>query len=269
MTNAPTEGDFQPDDMLQPLPEHVTDALEHGWADPAKALNLEDANDLLEPGYLSLENGYARLADGKIHVACLTKMPGVNGRMINWWFGWMINTTHYKWWHPQAHVWSDFEQGIEGRNNNPDDANYVGDAHLVHEIIGSETNKLRIEFKDPSEYLDTSRFKVANVGTAICARPGYLDKPVKIGHMIHFIRDTVDGCEMRSRFWTGDIEIGIPVLGAFLGKIMNTRIVRMKLLPEILGKELLIHCAEEMNHLAGFLPDLFYKMTGEEPEGIR
>jgi hypothetical protein len=87
--------------------------------------------------------------------------------------------------------------------------------------------------------------------------------------MIHFIRDTVDGCEMRSRFWTGDIEIGIPVLGAFLGKIMNTRIVRMKLLPEILGKELLIHCAEEMNHLAGFLPDLFYKMTGEEPEGIR
>jgi hypothetical protein len=113
MTNAPTEGDFQPDDMLQPLPEHVTDALEHGWADPAKALNLEDASDLLEPGYLSLENGYARLADGKIHVACLTKMPGVNGRMINWWFGWMINTTHYKWWHPQAHVWSDFEQALK------------------------------------------------------------------------------------------------------------------------------------------------------------
>jgi hypothetical protein len=43
------------------------------------------------------------------------------------------------------------------------------------------------------------------------------DKPLKIGHMIHFIRDTEDGCEMRSRFWTGDIEIGLPVLGAFLG----------------------------------------------------
>jgi len=27
-------------------------------------------------------------------------------------------------------------------------------------------------------------------------------------------------------------------------------------MPELLGKELLIQCAEEMNHLAGFLPEL-------------
>jgi len=128
MNNTTTELDFHPDETLQPLPDHVKEALAGGWADPAKALKLEDANDLLEPGYLPLETGYARLPDGKIHVACLTKMPGVTGRIINWWFGWMLNTTHYQYWHPQAHVWSDFEKGSEGRNNNPDDANHVGDA---------------------------------------------------------------------------------------------------------------------------------------------
>ena len=37
MTNAPTEMDFQPDDTLQPLPEHVTDALEHGNCCPTVA----------------------------------------------------------------------------------------------------------------------------------------------------------------------------------------------------------------------------------------
>lgn len=266
MIHTHTEIDFEPDGTLKPLPEHVTGALARGWADPETVLQVENASDLLKPGYLPLETGYARLPDGKIHVACLTKMPSVKGRMIKWWFGWMINTTHYQWWHPQAHVWSDFEKGIEGRNNDPDDANYIGDAHLVHEIIGGVVNKLRIEFRDPSEYLDTSRFAEANVSAAICARPGYLDKPLKMAHMIHFVRDTEDGCEMRSRFWSGDIEITLPVIGAILSKIMNTRTMRKRVIPEFLGEALLIHCAEEMNHMTGFLPDLFYKMTGEKPE---
>jgi len=264
MNNTTTELDFHPDETLQPLPDHVKEALAGGWADPTKALKLEDANDLLEPGYLPLETGYARLPDGKIHVACLTKMPGVTGRMVNWWFGWMLNTTHYQYWHPQAHVWSDFEKGSEGRNNNPDDANHIGDAHLVHEIIGGSVSKLRIEFRDPSEYLDTSRFEEANVSAAVCARPGYLDKPLKIAHMIHFVRDTDDGCEMRSRFWSGDIEIMIPILGPILGYIMNTRTMRNRVLPGFLGEALLVHCAEEMNHMTKFLPELFYKMTGEK-----
>ncbi len=261
------EDDFHPNDTMQPLPENVQDALKAGWADPEKALRLEDANELLNPGYLALETGYARMPDGKIHVACLTKMPGVKGRMIAWWFGWMLNAAHYKWWHPTAHIWSDFEEGAAGRNNDPDDPNHIGDAHLVHEIVGGVLSKLRIRFVEPATYLDTSRFEEAKVGAAICARPGYLDKPLKIAHMIHFVRDTEDGCEMRSRFWSGDVEISIPLLGPILGLIMNTKTMRRKVLPEFLGEELLIHCAEEMNHLAEFLPELFYKMTGEKPEG--
>jgi hypothetical protein len=32
-------------------------------------MELEQANDLLNPGYLDLETGLARLADGQLHVA--------------------------------------------------------------------------------------------------------------------------------------------------------------------------------------------------------
>jgi len=266
MSNLPMETVLDPDGTIPPLPEHVKEALAKEWADPATALQLKDANDLLKPGYLPLETGYARLPNGQIHVACLTKMPGCKGRMVKWFFGWQSNTNHYQWWHPHAHVWADWEKGPQNRNNDPDVDNFIGDSHLVHEVIGGETSKLRIHFLDPSEYLDTSRFTEANVSAAICARVGYLDKPLKISRMIHFIRDTEDGCEMRSRFWSGDIEISIPILGPILGLVMNTRTMRQRVLPEFLGEELLTHCAEEMNHLAEILPDLFYKMTGEKKE---
>ena len=167
MSKLPEKTEFRPNETILPVPEHVKAAIEKGWVEPEKGLPMENANDLLDPGYLSLETGYTRLPDGKVQVACLTKMPGCKGRMISWWFGWQANSTHYKWWHPKDHVWADWEKGFHGRNNDPDDSNYIGDAHLVHEIIGGEIIKLRIHFKDPSEYLDTSRFTEANVGAAI------------------------------------------------------------------------------------------------------
>ena len=40
---------------------------------------------------------------------------------------------------------------------------------------------------------------------AVCARPGLLDAPIDVGRMCHFVRDTDYGCEMRSRFWLGEI----------------------------------------------------------------
>ena len=266
MEKTPSANEFHPDDNIQPLPGHVKAALAAGWAEPESGLLLENANDLLKPGYLSLETGYTRLPNGQLQVACLDKMPGCKGRMINWWFGWMANTKHYSWWHPKDHVWTAWEAGYPGPNNDPDDANYVGYAHLVHEYIGGEMNKLRIDFMDPSTLLDTSQFEDAGVSTVICARAGYLGKPLKFAWLIHLVRDTEDGCEMRSRFWAGDIEITIPILGPAISKIVNTRPMRRKLVPDELGPDLLTHCAEEMNHLASFLPGLFHKMTDKKKE---
>lgn len=258
---SPIETNSGRAEMMHALPHHVQEALNRGPSPPEMGLTLDHADELLNPGYLPMETGYTRLRNGQMHVACLTKMRGCKGRMVNWWFGWMEHSEHYQLWHPGDHVWTKWEDGYPGPNNDPDDANYVGYASLVHEYIGGEMNKLRIHFKDPSAYLDVSRFESCGVGAAICARVGYLDKPVKFAHLIHFVRDTEDGCEMRSRFWAGDVEIALPVIGSLLGFVANTRAVRSKLATDDLGRHLVIHCAEEMNHLAMVLPDLFRENT--------
>lgn len=201
-------------------------------------MHLEDADQLLEPGYPAMESGYLRLENGQLHVAARTSMPGCSSAMIDWWFGYIRTTEQYKRWHPQDHVWCDWE-GPDGE--------YVGGSHLVHEYIGGQMNKLRIQFRPPGEYLDVSRFADAGVGTAVCARTGPLDSDLLVGHLIHLVRDTGYGCEMRSRFWLGD----------FQPDIAGTPKQRRELIPDQVGWGLLKHCNEEMGYLAEFLPELY------------
>ena len=208
-------------------------------------MRLTDAERLLDPGYLPLESGWARLDDGQLHVAALTTMPGCKGRMIDWWFGWLRTTEQYKWWHPKDHVWCEWvgERGT-GR--------YVGGTHHAHEYIGGELMKLRIHFREPSEYLDVARFGAAGVSTAVCARTGALDVPVWGGHVVHLVRDTDYGCEMRSRFWLGDVEPR---------GMADTPEARIAAFPDRVGAALQKHCQEEMGYLAEFLPALYAKET--------
>ena len=212
---------------------------------------LADANDLLEPGHLELESGYRRLPDGQLHVAAWTTLLGCSGAMVEWWFGFIETTEHYKWWHPRDHVWCawDGERGT-GR--------YVGGTHRVHETIGGELQKLRIHFRDPSEYLDVARFEAADVSAAVCGRVGALDAPVWAGHLIHLVRDTHYGCEMRSRFWLGDFD---PP------EIASDAAARAQAFPDAAGEGLLRHCHEEMSYLAGFLPGLYAKHAGRSSRG--
>ena len=167
-------------------------------------MELSKANDLLNPGYLAFESGYWDLADGKRLVAALTRMPGCRAKMVHWWFSWLGGTEQYKLWHPRDHVFSDWE--------NRQDGNYVGASHLVHEYLAGPSGplfKLRINFHDPAEMFDARRYREAGV-VAVCARIGDLEHPVNFGRMVHFVRDTDYGCEMRSRFWLGEIESRDP-----------------------------------------------------------
>jgi hypothetical protein len=106
---------------------------------------------------------------------------------------------------------------------------------------------------EPSKYLDVSRFIESGVSTAVCARVGPLEAPVWAGHLIHLVRDTDYGCEMRSRFWLGDFD---PP------QIAPTREVRAQLFPDRVGAGLHKHCNEEMAYLAQFLPSLYADETG-------
>ena len=244
---------------MKPLPEHVRVALAHGPEASELGLHVAEANQLLEPGYLPLETGYTRLDNGQILVAVLTKMPGVNGKMIDWWFGWEAQESQrYKLWHPRSHV------AARSKKMNGDDPNlsdrekYLDNPNFVTEYVGHAALDFEITFSGPSVYfLDESRFEAAKIGTAICAKAGFAGTPLSFGLLIHLIRETDDGCEMRSRFWLGSVEIkGLPTK-SILNRIAGTKMVAKHAAPDQLGRDMVVHCSMEMNHLASFLPELY------------
>lgn len=193
---------------------------------------IEEVNKLLDPGYLSLETGYTKLPNGQYYVAVLTRMPHCKGRMIDWWFGYVGDTEKYRKWHPKDHIIGDWDEKWKP-------GHYIGASHLVHEYLGGDLVKLRITFREPSDFFDTSRFKEAKVGAAVCGNVGLLDEGVQIGNLIHFVRDTDFGCEMRSRFWLFHAE-------------------------EKMARDLMQHCIEEMGNLTDLLPALYEKETGNK-----
>jgi len=81
----------------------------------------------------------------------------------------------------------------------------------------------------------------------ICGSVGLQKIPLNVGRMVHLIRETEEGCEMRSRFWIGKPEIGGLAANGVVNKVIGSGFCR----------ELFVHCATEMNHLASFLPDLY------------
>ena len=68
---------------------------------------------------------------------------------------------------------------------------------------------------------------------------------------------------MRSRFWLGDVRVRLPLIGGPLSRLANLPPMRRRVMPDRLGLDLLVHCAEEMNHLARFLPALYRAVHGQ------
>jgi hypothetical protein len=251
---------------MDPLPDHVEQVLGAGEASADDVLSRADVNRLLEPGYLPLETGYANLPDGTAHAAVLTRFPGATGEMLDWWFGWHgAETERYKLWHPQAHLFTQLRYerttaaGLTSRQK------YIGNTSYVDEYVGPNIFRLAISFREPRDFgLDQDSFEEAGIGTAICARVGFSDRPVESGHLLHLIRETSEGCEMRSRFWLGDVHLRALPDGNPVDSILSSRFVRRTLLPRRIARDLLVHCAEEMNHLASFLPALFAQENGRD-----
>ena len=104
-----------------------------------------EATLVTEPGLYKTE--CKRLSDGSFLVAVRTPMPNVKAEMVRWWFADYLQTTeHYRLWHPKDHVWISWENKVH--------RGIVGASHLVHEFIGSELSKLRIQFVSPTEFFD-------------------------------------------------------------------------------------------------------------------
>lgn len=186
-------------------------------------------------------------------------MPGVHSHMIDWWFGFIHTTDQYIWWHPRDHVFSSWS----GPRNN--DSTYIGGTHLVHEYIGGELEKLKINFVSPAVYFGAdyqTAFAEKGYGTAVCGRVGAWndedDEVQWMGHLIHLIKVEPDGVRMRSRFWLGDIRPQDKEEDTDA----NTKFGNM--IPENMVRGLVKHCCEEMAILAGKLPALYEQYSRPE-----
>jgi hypothetical protein len=217
-------------------------------------MRFENVADLLKPGYLPLESGVEAYDDGFRTVAALTRMPHCRAKMVHWWFGWVGGTDQYKLWHPTDHLFSDWE--------NREGGNYVGASHLVHEYLAGSDGplfKLKIQDQEPGAFLGNPGFAQSD-GVAVAARIGALDEPMNLGRMVHFVRDTDFGCEMRSRFFLGFIE---GREGAPTPEDETVAALRRELVTEDLARRLHQHATEEMGYLGDLLPVLYRQVTGD------
>lgn len=249
LAKSPFARFYNPD--MAPLPEHVKEALQVGGQASELFPTIEHAADLQRPGYWPVETGFAIASDGAVRVSVLTQMPRVTPAMWDWWFAWHgCASERYKLWHPRAHVgvgWAD------GR----DDLAYVGRTSMVTEYVGSSLFEVAIRFVPPASLGFDEQRLAADGEVAICARVGLAKAPILTGWLVHHIRPVPGGSEMRSRFWLGGDNVrpvGMPgVLGGFIGRTAY----RLQPIKAEQVRELMVHDAHEMNHLAGFLPDLY------------
>ena len=237
------------------IPEQAYRALVNSpMAEPllppmAEAINAITTTDV--------QNGFTVTAGGAIHVNITTEMPGVTPEMIDWWFGWHSDSPErYKLWHPRAHVHAQWAPApaapapaATGR------ARYVGRTSEVDEYLGSALFRGAINFRRPDELGLVDADVAGGVdATAVCARVGLVELPVDVGYLAHHVAAVPGGAVMRSRFWLGGPNISAR--GRMLARVAPIA-RRLAGLGELDARALLVHCSQEMSHLATFLPALF------------
>lgn len=248
--------------VMSPLPEHVREALLTGAVAHPLLPPLEQAHQLQASGYLPVETGYTRCPDGAAHIAVLTPMPGVMPSHWDWWFAWHgSDPQRYRLWHPQAHLHVSWQDGRD------DLTHYINRVSQVVEFVGPTVFRARIRFVRPAILgLDEALLK-AHGETAICARIGLTIAGVGIesGWLVHHVRPVEGGSEMRSRFWLGGRYVRLfgwnGALGSWLGRLAS----RLRPLTGEQIRELMVHDAQEMGHLAAFLPQLHARFAHPAP----
>ena len=241
---------YKPD--MAPLPAHVREAIAVGFQTVELLPPIESAPQLQAPGYWPVENGVTISPDGAFRVFVRTDMPGVTPAMWDWWFAWHgSQAQRYKLWHPRAHLHVAWADGRSDLNH------YVGRTSQVVEYVGNQRLNLAIRFVTPASLgLDEARLQ-RDGEVAICARGSMAGTPMETGWLIHHVRPVPGGSEMRSRFWLAGSNIrprGMPgAAGALLGRVA----AKFAPLTDNMAMELLVHCAQEMNHLKAILPDLY------------
>jgi hypothetical protein len=245
---------------MAPLPTHIKEALLLGPQAWPLCLELADAASLAQPVYQQLESGFCVNVDGAVHVAVLTQMPRVSPLMWDWWFAWHgKESQRYKLWYPTAHLYSKWcpPEASDGGSAS-DRARYIGGTSFVDEYIGGVLSELSIRFLPPAELgFDVQSLSDPELATAICARLALSRFPLECGYLIHYVRRVNGGAEMRSRFWLGGAYVAPPSGQAPLTEELKKVAEGLSRMGTGQAHGLLVHCSQEMCHLAEFLPDIY------------
>ncbi|MEV5837720.1 hypothetical protein [Nocardia sp. NPDC052112] len=258
---------YSPQDMAKPYAHFMAartappqPGVVDAYAKPATpAEQIPDFSTLvteLSPtGYSPVETGYGQTNSGTVWVAVRTEMPRVTAAMWDWWFGWhIVESARYKLWHPDAHMFS--EAAVDNTDRPlPDRAKYIDNVSYVDEYIGPKLQQLAIAFRDPVSY----GFTFPDEHTMILARVGSSVAPVDLGWLAHQVRPVPGGCEMRSRFYLEVYGTRTPDLSHSARAVARGAAIDIRdLIPGLdLARDLMLHCGQEMNHLAQFLPELY------------
>ncbi len=212
--------------------------------DPKDAILGEDINKMLNPEDIKIENGYCILPDGCGYIAAHHKMPGVTKEMYSWWNNWWTSSEdsnlRYKIWCPKHHYNCGFKWNLETCGTGlPLEDVYIEDLFRNHpEQMGLDLEKMK-----------NSNMVMADGANATSRvlNGDYSVRPIP-SIVCHFIYETEDGIELRTRFWKG-----YQILGGKFYKVIKEDDVVSK--ESLLG--LLEHNGREMKGLGNILPELY------------
>lgn len=245
---------------MAPLAPHVADAVAIGGVAAPLMTPFDDVPSMIEADETPVETGYAIGRDGSMLVATRLDMADVTPAMWDWWFSWHGDDARkYKLWHPRAHLSAEWADGGGAR---PGARSYVGRTSRIAEYLGSTYTRAAISFVAPSEFGIDPAALDATGATAVCARLALVDRPLDIGCFVHHVRPTDRGAEMRSRFYVGGRHASLRGPGPLSGRSLPDAVARAASPGPRGAADLMVHCAQEMAHLAGFLPQLHAELSG-------
>jgi hypothetical protein len=183
------------------------------------------------------------MPDGTGYISNLVQMPGVTGEMFDWWFAWHgLDNLRYTIWDREDHYRAESMQKEKGRNPFLSyKERYWDTTHRIYEDVGMGPQDILINFKNPGDLgFDVSKIGTPACSTIVCSSGGAI--------MCHFVRDTKDGSELRTRFW-----MGYGVIDGKLKKSIPDGIS----MPEFPLRALNLHNIKEFTNLAVLLPQIF------------
>lgn len=241
--------------FFKPLPEvdsKLLKEMEVSPVAPERITSVFDRNEILKPGYLEVENGYAKMPDGSGCVATKVEMPGVTPEMIEWWFAWHgLKDLRYKIWcptdHYAAHVLGTdlmhrLDTGLSLKERN------WGTTDVVTENVGGGPQKMHLSFFSPKDY-GYDEALIDNADVLVSANVSDADTGHGLVTFSHCIRTIPGGIEYRSHYWQGyNIdENGIPKAVA----------IPPEGFPMEVMKDCAYHSLLEYTNLSKILPDLY------------